>query len=107
MRDGEPTHFVWYVEPFGSDTATRRPWPEGKKKKTETDPELLRSEGFAALKGSADRLASAPTTPTYSRMSIYAPEPSKYFGSFRMLAFQPSDSLTPPPWVPVISRVAS
>jgi hypothetical protein len=35
-------------------------------------------------------------------MTIYAPEPSKYFGSFRMLAFQQTDKsdLTPPAWVP-------
>jgi hypothetical protein len=101
MRDGEPTHFVWYVEPFGSDTATRRPWPAGKKKKTKDRPELLRSEGFAALKGIGGSFGFAANDADFIvRMSIYAPEPSKYFGSFRMLAFQPSDSLTPPPWVP-------
>ena len=34
------------------------------------------------------------------RMTIYAPEPEKYFGSFRMLAFLGTNALVPPAWVP-------
>jgi hypothetical protein len=101
MRPGEPTHFVWYVEPLGTDSATRRPVTPGKKKRGKDISQLLRSEGFGAMKGIGGSFGFASGDADFLlRMTIYAPEPSKYFGSFRMLAFQPSDSLTPPAWVP-------
>jgi hypothetical protein len=105
MRPGEPTHFAWYVEPLMSDAAQRRPAaPNAKRKKPNQDiAGLLRREGFGAMKGIGGSFAFAAGDADFLlRMTIYAPEPSKYFGSFRMLAFQQTDksNLTPPAWVP-------
>ncbi len=102
MRPGEPTHFVWFVEPLGTDVATRQPPAPGKKKRPRKEGgELLRSEGFAAMKGIGGSFAFASGECDFIvRMTVYAPEPDKYFGSFRMLAFLGTDDLVPPAWVP-------
>jgi hypothetical protein len=101
MRPGEPTHFVWYVEPLGSDIATRQAAGVTKKKKGKDPGELLRSEGFGAMKGIGGSFAFAAGDADFIvRMTIYAPEPEKYFGSFRMFAFQGAENLLPPTWVP-------
>lgn len=102
MRPGEPTHFQWFVEPLGTSFATQKPPVPGKKKRPRKEGgELLRSEGFAAMKGIGGSFAFASgETDFIVRMTIYAPEPNKYFGSFRMLAFLGAESLLPPAWVP-------
>jgi hypothetical protein len=101
MRPGEPTHFVWYVEPLGTHLATRKPDPPNKKKKVRQPGDVLRTEGFGAMKGIGGSFAFAAGNADFIvRMTIYAPEPEKYFGSFRMLAFKGAENLLPPEWVP-------
>lgn len=99
MRPGEPTHFVWYVDPFGSQAIMRQTGL--KKKQTKGGGEVMRREGFAAVKAVGGCFGFCSREADFVvRMSVYAPNPAGYFGSFRMLSFMPSDNLLPPAWVP-------
>src|SRR6185295_14929214 len=99
MRPGEPTHFVWYVDPFGSQAAMQQAGLKPKKNKG--GGQVMRREGFAAVKAIGGCFGFASREADFVvRMTIYAPDPSKYFGSFRMASFMPSDNLVAPAWVP-------
>lgn len=101
MRDGEPLHFAWYMEPLANYKATTPPAPPSKKQKGKKGGDLMLSEGFGAMKGIGGALGFAAKDADFIlRMTIYAPEPSKYFGSFRMLSFQGTENLVAPSWVP-------
>lgn len=91
----------WFVEPFGYAEVLEAADPdrEAKRRKGKSQLEVLKGQGFTAIRGIGGFVDFAiDGYEVLHRTSIYAPPP--YEKSAKMLAFFNRKDFTPQPWVP-------
>jgi hypothetical protein len=88
----------WCVFPVGYAEATRAATPPEKRRKGKTIIEIMRNQGYGAVKALGGYVDVAPDGyQILHRTSIYAPPP--YVESMKMFVFPNGANFTPQPWV--------
>jgi hypothetical protein len=91
----------WFISPLGYAEAIRAVTPAEKRRKDKTIIEIMRNQGFAAIRGVGGHLdlATDGFQATY-RLAVYAPGP--YVNAMQMLKLpnKTADAFLPQPWVP-------
>ena len=97
---GDPSPQIrWYVNPIGYASAARAATPEAKRRKGKSLLDIMRNQGFGAIKGVGGYASfSAEGFDLVHRTAVYAPMP--YEKSMKMLKFVNGKDYAPQAWVP-------
>ena len=92
-------HIRWYIEPVGYLEAVRTATPEESRRKGKAITQILRNQGFDALKGVGGYVSfKADKYEILHRTAVYAPPPHQK--AMKMLVFPNSADFAPQRWVP-------
>jgi len=89
----------WFLQPLGYAEATRAATPEQDRPRGRSSVDLMRNQGFEALRGLGGFVDFASEdSEIFHRTAVHAPPP--YEKAMKMLAFPNREGYTPEPWVP-------
>jgi hypothetical protein len=92
----------WFIDPLGYVAVMRAATPEKHRRKGKSVLELLRNQGFGAIRG-VGGYVDFHVTEEYQlvhRSAVYAPRRDKYEKSMKMLDFPNGPEFAPQRWVP-------
>jgi len=99
---GATPQFRWFLDPLGYVRAIRAATPEKHRRKGKSVLEILRNQGFGAIRG-VGGFVDFYVSEEYQlvhRTVVYAPGREKYEKSMKMLIFPNDTQFAPQRWVP-------